>query len=98
MPSANVAEKIEQFLKCDTSETTLDQHASAEYQAQFSDEGARKAAYIVNDLQQNSIATGEALDNFCYLSIGGADGSEIEAILTQTDIRYGILIEKSNDA
>lgn len=69
-----------------------------EYQDNFSNEGDRKATYIIDDLKYKE-SNGEVIINaLCYLSIGGADGSEIEKILTATEIKKGILIEISDAA
>lgn len=91
-----IAEKIENFIHYEDPGADTSQIASEDYQRQFASEGLRKADYIIADLKAKSSETDESLAEYCYLSIGGADGSEIEAVLTNTEIRHGILIEKSN--
>jgi tetratricopeptide (TPR) repeat protein len=75
-----------------------DAKADAEYQALFEQEGFRKAQYIVDDLlaheKKERISTGELV----YVSVGGADGSEVEHVLRHTQISRAILVEVSEHA
>ena len=63
------------------------------YQNAFADEGARKSQYIVDHLKREALISPVRLSELGYLSIGGADGSEIEAVMQSTGIRKGLLLE-----
>lgn len=80
------------------SEVNADCTFDHEYQEIFADEGERKAQYIIADLLSKFNSNECQLNKFAYLSIGGADGSEPEAILKSTDINHAIIIEHSDTA
>ncbi|MBA8835182.1 hypothetical protein [Rhizobium leguminosarum] len=69
-----------------------------EYQSIFADEGKRKAEWIISDLTNRAKQGTINLDDAVYLSIGGADGSEIIEVLENTGIRYGVLLEYDDGA
>jgi hypothetical protein len=58
-----------------------------DYQKIFADEGFRKATYILDDLEVKRKEHGFSLKDVAYLSIGGADGSEADAVLKKSDIQ-----------
>lgn len=64
-----------------------------DYQIAFLNEGERKARYIIDDLNYRASRDKFDLQDLCFLSVGGADGSEIEKVLIDTHIKYGILVE-----
>ncbi len=68
------------------------------YQAIFGDEGSRKASYIVDGLRKYEDRDLLDTKRLCYLSIGGADGSEAAHVLRETGIAYAAMIEISDDA
>ncbi|MBF0583456.1 MAG: toll/interleukin-1 receptor domain-containing protein [Magnetococcales bacterium] len=69
-----------------------------EYQKIYAEEGERKSRYIVDFLRKKQ-EKGVLDLKFCrFLSIGGADGSEAESVLRQTEIPEGALIEISTYA
>ncbi len=69
-----------------------------EYQKIFEEEGTKKAEYIINHLRTHSELENEDLSRYVYLSIGGADGSEVEAIFRDTEVENAILVEISDAA
>lgn len=81
-----------------TAYQTDDGATEIEYQETFKNEGARKAKYIIEDLllreKQGQFNTADLV----YLSIGGADGSEIEHVLRSTHIKHGIMVEVDDRA
>ena len=93
----NIAEKIEQLINYN-SEDSYSFDFDKEYQTIFADEGERKTKYIIEHLLRQSEKKNVALNNFVYLCIGGADGSEPESILEKTEICHSILIEYSDSA
>jgi len=69
-----------------------------EYQASFTDEGSRKVQYIVDDLRERE-SNGQLVTGLLgYLCIGGADGSEVKHVLTDTDISKAVMVEFSDEA
>lgn len=75
-----------------------DEPIDKEYQDTFSKEGERKANYIIDDLRYKESKNEIIINRLCYLSIGGADGSEVEKVLNDTEISKAILIEISDAA
>lgn len=67
-----------------------------DYQQGFSEEGGRKAQYIVDDLRYRESQGKLRIAELGYLSIGGADGSEIAWMLKETAIPKGVIIEISD--
>lgn len=70
-----------------------DEGEDKQYQAAFSDEGVRKSQYIIDHLKTEELLSPVRLVELGYFSIGGADGSEIEAVMEATGIRKGLLLE-----
>lgn len=70
-----------------------DEGEDKQYQAAFSDEGVRKSQYIIDHLRTEELQSPVRLAELGYFSIGGADGSEIEAVMEATGIRKGVLLE-----
>lgn len=69
-----------------------------DYQAIFADEGYRKTNYIVDDILARE-AKGQLVSRqLCYLSIGGADGTEAASVMEKTGILNGIVVEISDAA
>jgi hypothetical protein len=69
-----------------------------EYQQTFAGEGARKVEYILGDLRRHEALGDVRMQELAYLSIGGADGSEAEYVLSQTDISHAVMVETSSAA
>lgn len=63
------------------------------YQSKFANTGARKALPVIEYVK----ARFQNLEQLVYVSIGGADGSEIAYVLENTSIKHGILLEYSDD-
>lgn len=69
-----------------------------DYQQSFANDGDRKAQYIIERLSKLEREGQVHLPSMAYISIGGADGSELHSILSKTTIGMGILIEVSDAA
>lgn len=67
-----------------------------EYQQGFGEEGGRKAHYIIDDLRYRETEGDVRISELGYLSVGGADGSEIAWVLKETDISKGVIVELSD--
>lgn len=63
-----------------------------EYNLAFSD-GDKKAPFVIDFLHRKNAN----FDRLAYVLIGGADGAEIVYALQNTGIKYGILLEYSNE-
>lgn len=85
---------VEQLLSAAYEKTSCDE----EYQTTFADEGSRKAQYIVDDLRRRELIAQLETSDLGYLSIGGADGSEVKHVLMTTDISKAVMIEFSDEA
>ncbi len=72
--------------------------ASRAYNASFQDEGVRKARFVINRLSELDGSTLESLKNYVVLSVGGADGSDLLALVRGTPVRRAILLEYDDDA
>lgn len=68
------------------------------YQHGFSEEGKRKAQYILDFIENQVKGAGIDPRTMGYVSLGGADGSELEYVLRHTEIRHGVLLEYSDKA
>jgi len=70
------------------------------YYSDFSASGRNKGKYNADDLiaVSNVPSSNLRLERCAYLSLGGADGSEIEYVMDHTEIRYGLLLDFSNEA
>jgi hypothetical protein len=68
-------------------------HNDKNYQAKFAATGARKAQPVLDYVRERY----PDLARLVYVSIGGADGSEIAAVLQGTPIAHGILLEFSDE-
>jgi len=62
----------------------IEDGVDADYQSSFADEGNRKAEYVVDDLRYRESQGLVRPKDLAYLCIGGADGSEVEYVLTET--------------
>ena len=73
--------------------------AAYPYQADFVSSGVRKGRHIADDLTALAETEGArlALDRCGYLSVGGGDGAEIEYVMSNTPIRYGVLLDFNPD-
>lgn len=93
---SNLEPRIQRLLET-FSQAEHPKQEDTQYQNTFSDEGERKSYYIVDDI--NAAVTFKQVDpkSLGYLSIGGADGSEVEYVMRATEIDFGILIEYSDD-
>lgn len=69
--------------------------ADADYQDTFANEGLRKAEYVVDDLRYRESKGLVRPERLAYLCIGGADGSEVEYVLSETAISKAVMIESS---
>ncbi|MDB4928222.1 MAG: desVI [Myxococcaceae bacterium] len=72
--------------------------SDTQYQVGFAGEGERKSQYIIDHLQRQAAIGPLRLEQLGYLSIGGADGSEIEAVFASTAISRAVLLEHSQEA
>src|SRR5678815_1849789 len=73
-------------------------HKSTEsYQATFEGEGTRKTEFIVDDLKRLERDRHLELSSAVAVSVGGADGSDLDSVLIGTPIREGFLIEYSDE-
>jgi len=82
---------VDEFL---TAAATGSAHVSDdEYQQIF--EGQGKREYIINYLQKLS-DEGANLEDYCYLAVGAADGSEPMEVLDRTPINVSAMIEISD--
>lgn len=68
-----------------------------EYQSIFSKEGERKAREVINRLLLKCSDLGFDLSRFAYFCVGGADGSEVETILNETEIIHAITLDTSDE-
>lgn len=89
----NIKNLLSNFLKnyYSFNENTAFNEADEQYQLTFS--GKKKAIEVLEYL---SSIRNINYSKMVYVSIGGADGSEIEHILLETNIEYGIVIEYSD--
>ncbi|MGF1729008.1 hypothetical protein [Photobacterium kasasachensis] len=69
-----------------------------DYQGIFKGEGARKAEFVISKLHSEFERPNEELSNYIFVSIGGADGSEVEEVLNRTAIQKAILVEYDDKA
>lgn len=65
------------------------------YQESFANEGIRKAQYVVDDLRYRESRGLVQPERLGYLCIGGADGSEVGYVLSETAISKAVMIEIS---
>jgi len=70
---------------------------TSDYDASFAAEGARKVAFIKDDLKNLFEQKKLAAEDIVLLSVGGADGSDVVEILKRTKITHGILLEYSRE-
>lgn len=70
--------------------------ADGQYQESFADQGHRKAERYLNFLRENIPA--DELGSYAVLSIGGADGSELDFVKDHTGVRTFLLNEISSGA
>lgn len=96
MGSSTTKKDIQTIIETILSKTYSTIEPDVDYQSGFSEEGGRKAQYIVDDLRYRESQGMVRVSDLGYLSIGGADGSEIEFILSQTEISRGVIIEISD--
>jgi len=89
-----LTEIINKIIQNSYKEITIDD----DYQESFQYEGERKATYIIDDLKYKESRNEVIIDKLCYLSIGGADGSEVEKVLNDTEIKRAVIIEISDAA
>jgi hypothetical protein len=94
---SQLSERIELFLRTAFEPADTRTH-DEEYQAAFADDGERKAAYICERLKKLEQSGQVATKDMAYLSLGGADGSELVAVLKKTNINFGVLVEMSDAA
>jgi hypothetical protein len=92
-----LARKLEEFLGGFYAEIKRSKQ-DASYQSIFSDEGFRKSQYVIDDLDAKVAQHGLELSEFALISIGGSDGSELEALLRASRINSGFLLEMSSAA
>ncbi|MBB4268001.1 hypothetical protein [Roseospira visakhapatnamensis] len=68
------------------------------YSASFEGEGERKVSFVLEDLRQLVLEGRFDPGNAVALSIGGADGSDLRALLQKMPIRGGVLLEYAREA
>lgn len=74
-----------------------DHQATESYQSTFEGEGVRKTEFIVEELQRCERDGLFKIENCVAVSVGGADGSDLDALLSHTAINTAFLIEYSDD-
>ena len=95
---ADLKTRIEEIL-ANAYATGHDQTQAAQaYSESFQREGLRKSQFVVNRIKELDCATQESLKEFTALSVGGADGSDLLALVKNTHIRRAILLEHDNMA
>jgi len=96
MPSTGLEETLRAVLGA-LAPTAAPAASSYEYYADFFQSGRNKAKHVVEDLLALAEKSPERLDlrKCAYLSIGGADGTEIEYVMKNTPIQYGVLSDFS---
>lgn len=88
----SIADRVEAFVS-NYYRRNGDSEFGDEYQQIFANEGSRKASYVLQDLKGKQDEYGFHLRDLAYLSIGGADGSEAEAVLKECDIPHAVVLE-----
>lgn len=70
------------------------------YNDTFKNEGKRKVKFVIDNLAEMVERRQSHFDpvRSVVLSIGGSDGSDAIALMTETGIKHGILLEYSNEA
>ena len=94
----NWEERIEDILSRAYETDPEGEEAALAYSQSFQDEGLRKAQFVIDRLKGIYGLTEELLQDFTALSVGGADGSDLLAIVKGTPIRRAILLEYDNAA
>ena len=95
---ANLEERIEEIL-AGIYTTGHDQvQATQAYSEYFQHEGLRKAQFVINRINELDAPTRNSLKDFTALSVGGADGSDLLALVKNTPVRRAILLEQDNVA
>jgi hypothetical protein len=72
--------------------------ANLDYSESFRREGARKTQFVINRIAELDEATLGRLETFVAISIGGADGSDLLALVEKTSIKKAIMLEIDNAA
>jgi hypothetical protein len=72
--------------------------AALAYAANFQSEGERKTRFVINRIDEFDVYTRESLSDYLAVSIGGADASDLLALVQRTQIRKTILLEYDNAA
>jgi len=86
----NLSEKINNIILGKTSkEINLEFYKN--YHKSFRDSGIHKGKTVLNQL--NSLRNIPKLERLAYISLGGSEGSELDYILRNSEIRVGILME-----
>jgi len=86
----NISEKIESIISGKITKKTSSKFYD-DYHESFQESGLHKAKAVLSQIE--SLGNKPDLKKLAYVSIGGSEGSEIEYILNNSDIKYGILIE-----
>ena len=90
--------RIEEIL-ANVYSTGHDQTKAAQvYNESFQNEGLRKSQFVVDRINELDAATQEELKDFTAISVGGADGSDLLALVRNTPVRRTILLEYDNAA
>lgn len=89
----DLSNRIDAFL----ANAYVEDAADPEYQESFAGEGSRKAQYIVDDLRLRESEGQLRPIRLAYFCVGGADGSEVEHVLSGTGIPKAVMIEISSD-
>jgi hypothetical protein len=94
----NWEERIEEILSRVYKTDHDNDEAAWAYTESFQHEGLRKASFVIDRLKGIEGLTDDLLKDFTALSVGGADGSDLLAIIESTPIRRAILLEYDNAA
>ena len=91
----NLSEKINNIILGKTSnEVSLEFYKN--YHKNFRDSGIHKGKTVLNQL--NSLRNIPNLERLAYVSLGGSEGSELDYILRNSEIKVGILMELDTHA
>lgn len=93
----DIAERLELFIT-NVYSSSAKKNSGDDYQRTFANEGFRKSDWVLEEITNIMSRYGLAAEDIGFLSIGGADGSEVESVLLNTEINHGVLLEYDTGA